>query len=123
MNTADATTRMQRKDSAKGSRAVERKLKLCPTVMTAWGVQRSDYGKGRPAFGHGSRVEPWRPAPTRKGARVLRHRGLGSPPTGGVCAIGGSRKREATASGWRGSGKLAGGWYAAEPLEGRQCQQ
>ena len=41
---------------------------------------------------------PGGPAPTRKGARVLRHRGVGSPPTGGVYAIGG---------GTRGSGKRA----------------
>ena len=31
----------------RGSLAVERKLKLCPIVMTTWGVQRSGYyGKG-----------------------------------------------------------------------------
>ena len=35
--------------------------------------------QGHPAFG--SRVGPWGLAPTRKGVRVPRHRGVGSPPT------------------------------------------
>ena len=41
--------------------------------------------------------------PSRKRAGVLRHRGVGSPTTGGVDAIGGS-KREAAASERRRSG-------------------
>ena len=55
VNTAFATTRMKRKDSAKGQRAVERQLKLCPLVMTPWGVQlSSDYGNGEDPWAPGS---------------------------------------------------------------------
>ena len=56
--------------------------------MTRWGVQRSGYyGKGDDPGAPGI-WEPGRPAPTRKEAGVLRHCGVGSPPAGGVYAIG-----------------------------------
>ena len=88
---------------------MECKLKLYQIVTTPWGVQRSCYyGKGDDAVQGILHLVAWSgpggPAPTLKGARVLQHRGVGSPPTGGVYAIGGS-KREEVASGWRGSRK------------------
>ena len=67
---------------------------------------------GHPAVG--SRDGPWGTCPTRKGAKVLRHRGVGSPPTSGVYAIEG---------GTRGSGKRRRylGWGASARKIKIQC--
>ena len=60
----------------------------CGAATTARGMKQR-----RPAVGAGS--GPGRPAPTRKGAWVPQHRGVGSLPTGGVYAMEGSKREEA----------------------------
>ena len=93
--------------SRAAGRAPQRKLELCRLVTTLWGMQRSsDYCnlKGGESGDRGARrlvagSGPG-PAPTWNGARVPRHRGVGSPlPAASTLWEGASGRRRGASEG------------------------